>query len=196
VGAAARQLPARPSVCDWLGDEAADAAQQHLLAVLVAARQVEQGPTTADRASIEVDRPAGAFELVHLVLDFNPGVWTPKHLHGGQELAILTAGDLTLQRHDGLELFTAGDSWVNTSGLVHAAGNDSTDFAQVVATFLLPAGRICVTAAPPPGPVTACRSMLCVTPESLALPRLISTVSPSRTRSIGPGTVPSKVQYS
>ena len=99
------------------------------------------GPTIVDRASIEVDRPAGAFELVQLVLDFDSGVWTPRHLHGGQELVILTTGEITLQRRGGVELFTAGESWVNTTGLVHAAGNKGTDFAQAVATFLLPAGR-------------------------------------------------------
>jgi quercetin dioxygenase-like cupin family protein len=99
------------------------------------------GPVTVDHASIAVDRPAGAFELVHLVLDFDPGIWTPRHLHGGQELVVMTAGALTLQRRGGAEVFTAGDSWVNTTGLVHAAGNDGPDFAQAVATFLLPAGR-------------------------------------------------------
>jgi quercetin dioxygenase-like cupin family protein len=98
-------------------------------------------PTAVDRAAIVVDRPAGAFELVHLVLDFDPGIWTPRHMHGGQELVVLTAGEITLQRRGGAELFAAGDSWVNTSGLVHAAGNNSADFAQAVATFLLPAGR-------------------------------------------------------
>jgi len=99
------------------------------------------GPTTVDRASIQVDRPSGAFELVQLVLDFDSGVWTPRHLHGGQELVILTTGEITLQRRDGVEVFTAGESWVNTTGLVHAAGNDRIDFAQAVATFILPAGR-------------------------------------------------------
>lgn len=99
------------------------------------------GPMTVDRASIEVNRPAGAFELVHLLLDFDPGVWTPRHMHGGQELALPTAGQLTLQRRGGEEVFAAGESWVNTSGLVHAAGNNGADFAQAVATFLLPAGR-------------------------------------------------------
>jgi quercetin dioxygenase-like cupin family protein len=99
------------------------------------------GPTIVDQASIEVDRPAGAFELVQLVLDFDSGVWTPRHLHGGQELVILTAGGITLQRRGGTEVFTAGESWVNTTGLVHSAGNNGTDFAQAVATFLLPAGR-------------------------------------------------------
>ena len=62
-------------------------------------------------------------------------------MHGGQELVVLTAGEITLQRRYGEEVFAAGRSCVNTSGLVHAAGNNGTEFAQVVATFLLPAGR-------------------------------------------------------
>jgi quercetin dioxygenase-like cupin family protein len=98
-------------------------------------------PTTVYHSSIAVERPAGAFELVHVVLDFDPGVWTPRHMHGGQELVMLTTGELTLQRQGEVKVFTAGESWVNTSGLVHAAGNDAGSFAQAVATFLLPAGR-------------------------------------------------------
>jgi quercetin dioxygenase-like cupin family protein len=77
-------------------------------------------------------------ELVHLVLNFDPGVWTPRHRHGGQELVILTAGGITLQRRGATEAFMAGESWVNTIGLVHAAGDTGTDFAQAVATLLLP----------------------------------------------------------
>jgi quercetin dioxygenase-like cupin family protein len=98
-------------------------------------------PTTVYHSSIAVERPAGAFELVHVLLDFDPGVWTPRHMHGGQELVMMTNGELTLQRQGDVQVFAAGESWVNTSGLVHAAGNDGGSFAQVVATFLLPAGR-------------------------------------------------------
>jgi quercetin dioxygenase-like cupin family protein len=98
-------------------------------------------PRVIHHSSIEVERPAGAFELVHLVLDFDPGVWTPQHLHGGQELVTLTAGELVLHRRGETQVFAAGDSWLNPSGLVHAAGNDGASFAQAVATFLLPAGR-------------------------------------------------------
>jgi quercetin dioxygenase-like cupin family protein len=98
-------------------------------------------PTTVYHSAIAVERPAGAFELVHVVLDFEPGVWTPRHMHGGQELVMLTIGELTLQRQGEVMVFAAGDSWVNTAGLVHAAGNDGRSFAQAVATFLLPAGR-------------------------------------------------------
>jgi hypothetical protein len=55
-------------------------------------------------------------------------------------------------------------------------------------------GASCVALAPPPGPVTACKSMLCETLLSGAFFSVNSTVSPWRTRSIGPGTVLPKVQ--
>jgi quercetin dioxygenase-like cupin family protein len=98
-------------------------------------------PTTTYRSSLAVERPPGAFELMHVVLDFDPGVRTPWHMHGGQEFAMPIAGELTLQRQDDVQVFAAGESWVNTSGVVHAAVNDGRSFARVVATFLLPAGR-------------------------------------------------------
>ena len=97
--------------------------------------------TTVYRSSVAVERPAGAFELVHVLLDLDPGVWTPQHMHGGQELVMVTAGEVTLQRRGDIQVFAPGKSWVNASGVVHAAGNDGRSFAQVVATFLLPAGR-------------------------------------------------------
>jgi hypothetical protein len=53
----------------------------------------------------------------------------------------VTAGNVTLQRGDDVHVFGPGEAWVNPSGLVHAAFNDGGDLAEVVATFLLPAGR-------------------------------------------------------
>jgi quercetin dioxygenase-like cupin family protein len=55
-------------------------------------------PVTVYHSSMPVERPAGAFELVHVVLDFEPGTWTPRHMRGGQELVLMTIGELTLQR--------------------------------------------------------------------------------------------------
>jgi quercetin dioxygenase-like cupin family protein len=85
---------------------------------------------------------------VHLVLEFDPGVWTPPHMHGGQELVTLTIGELTLQRRGEVQVFAAGESWVNTAGLVHAAGNDGEGFARAVATFMLPVGAALTTVQP------------------------------------------------
>src|SRR5215510_1540732 len=55
-------------------------------------------------------------------------------------------------------------------------------------------GAVKLEAAPPPGPVTPCRSMLCGILLSWWFSRWNSTVSPWRTRMKLPGTVPPKVQ--
>ena len=55
-------------------------------------------------------------------------------------------------------------------------------------------GAVTDDVAPPPGPVTACRSMLCGILLVGWFLRWNSTVSPWRTRMKLPGTVPPKVQ--
>jgi quercetin dioxygenase-like cupin family protein len=92
-------------------------------------------PTTAYHSSIAVERPARAFEVVHVLLDLDPGIWTPQHIHGGQELVMVTAGQVKLQRQDDVQVFAPGESWVNSSGVLHAAGNDGRSFAQVGPRF-------------------------------------------------------------
>ena len=98
-------------------------------------------PTTVYRSAIVVERPAGVFAVAHVLLDLEPGVWTPQHIHGGQELVVVTSGETTLQRRGESQVFATGESWVNASGVPHAAGNDGSSFAQVAVAFLLPAGR-------------------------------------------------------
>jgi hypothetical protein len=72
-------------------------------------------PITVSRSTVEVDRPEGAFDLVQLVLDLNPGISTPRHIHGGQEFSVVIAGNVTLQRGDTIQVLGAGESWVNAS---------------------------------------------------------------------------------
>ena len=55
-------------------------------------------------------------------------------------------------------------------------------------------GAVNDEAAPPPGPVTACKSILWGILESGLFDKLNSTSSPSRTRINCPGTCPPKVQ--
>jgi quercetin dioxygenase-like cupin family protein len=116
-----------PTLTDWYG-----------------ARDIQldvRGPATVARSSIEVDRPEAAFELVQLVLELNPDVSTPRHVHGGQEFSVVMAGAVALQRGDAEQVFDAGKSWVTPAGQVHAARNASSEPARVGATFLLPFGR-------------------------------------------------------
>jgi hypothetical protein len=55
-------------------------------------------------------------------------------------------------------------------------------------------GLVEVNTAPPPGPVTACRSIECGKALEVSFLRCSSTVSPRRMRIIGAGIVPLKVK--
>ena len=59
---------------------------------------------------------------------------------------------------------------------------------------LVSPGAAWVATAPPPGPVTAWKSTECIMALSSAFFIDTSTVSPTRTRTNGPGTLPLKVQ--
>jgi quercetin dioxygenase-like cupin family protein len=109
-------------------------------------------PTTIRHSWVEIERPVTAFELVHLLVEFEPGVWTPRHVHGGQELAMVATGVITLERRGEAETFSPGQSWVNEPGLLHMAGNESEAMAQVAATFLLPTGAVLTTVQPAEAP--------------------------------------------
>jgi quercetin dioxygenase-like cupin family protein len=77
-------------------------------------------PTTVYHSAIAVERPTGVFAVAHVLLDLEPGVWTPQHIHGGQELVVVTSGEMTLQRHGESQMFATGESCVNPSGVVPA----------------------------------------------------------------------------
>jgi quercetin dioxygenase-like cupin family protein len=98
------------------------------------------GPTIVHRSSISVDRPSRSLELLQRMVEFDPGIWTPRNVHTGQELALVASGEITLERRGEVEVFKAGAAWVNPPGLIHAEGNAGGVFAQVAATFLLPEG--------------------------------------------------------
>ncbi len=51
------------------------------------------GPTMVYRTSFEATNPAPTFDLVNLVLDFAPGVWTPVHSHGGHGMVTVLEGE-------------------------------------------------------------------------------------------------------
>jgi LPXTG-motif cell wall-anchored protein len=107
------------------------------------------GPTVVHRATAEADRPGSAFELVQLRLEIPPGGWTPAHVHGGQELVVVTAGETTLRQRGRPErAYGVGESWINPTGLVHAAGNIGSATSEVAATFLLPKGAPLTTVQP------------------------------------------------
>jgi quercetin dioxygenase-like cupin family protein len=105
-------------------------------------------PTSIQQALVDIERPARVFELLHMLVEFEPGMWTATHTHGGQDFSIVASGAVTLLRSGESEPLVLGESFVNTPGLMHTVGNESGDFAQVAATFLLSSGAILTTVQP------------------------------------------------
>jgi quercetin dioxygenase-like cupin family protein len=147
------------------------------------------GPVAAYRAALDVAQPPEQFDLVQLTLDFAPGAFTPLHTHGGQGYITVVAGEITV-REKGIEKrYKAGESWAETAGDFHEAGNASTTVARVLASFLLPKGASLTTVQQasgtqqvqvPPGPTTVARADLPVTksPGALQIVHVVQDFAP------------------
>ncbi len=104
-------------------------------------QELPPGPQAVYRATMEVSNAPAAFETINLVLDFAPGVWTPLHTHGGQGIVTVLDGELVHRPEGGEErLLRPGDSFLETPGHAHIAGNDSLANTRVLFTALLPKG--------------------------------------------------------
>ncbi len=81
------------------------------------------GPTTRYLYRTPGMPLSGAFEIVHLVLDFVPGSQTPPHSHGGQGPVIILDGELTYATRHGQHVYKAGESFVEMPDHVGQASN-------------------------------------------------------------------------
>ncbi|HEY1295794.1 MAG TPA: hypothetical protein VGJ60_22180 [Chloroflexota bacterium] len=110
-------------------------------------------PTIVGQGSISVERPSRVFELVQMLVDFEPGMWTATHMHGGYDLSMVATGALTLERVGEVQPLELGQAFVNAPGVFHRVGNESGGFAQAAATFMLPTGATLTTVQPAAVPV-------------------------------------------
>ena len=113
--------------------------------------QVPPGATTRHQFRAPGVPINGPYEVVHLVLDFAPGAWTPLHTHGGQGIVTVVAGTMTRRAEGAETVYRAGEGWVEP-GVPHQAGNATADPATVMVTFLLPqAAPLTTVSTPSPG---------------------------------------------
>jgi quercetin dioxygenase-like cupin family protein len=104
-------------------------------------QELPPGPQVVYRTTMEVSNPPAAFETINLVLDFAPGAWTPLHTHGGQGIVTVLEGELVHRPEGGEERrLRAGESFLETPGHAHIAGNAGDTTARVLFTALLPKG--------------------------------------------------------
>ncbi len=100
--------------------------------------------TTHEMSASTLSAP---FEVIQIIIDFAPGIWTPPHRHGGPILVTLLEGELTVRLEEsGTEtVYKAGDFWIEEPGHMIAAGNEGEENARLVATVLLPEGAEATT---------------------------------------------------
>lgn len=110
-------------------------------------------PTVVGQAVIDVARPSRVFELMHMLVEFEPGMWTATHMHGGYDLSMVATGALALERRGEVESLTLGQGFVNTPGLFHKVGNESEGASQAAVTFLVPTGATLTTVQPADTPL-------------------------------------------
>ncbi len=104
-----------------------------------------------------VTAPASTFDVVTLVLDFAPGVFTAVHSHGGPGQVTVFEGSLVRRQGTTDTTYATGQGWLEAPGSVHSAGNLGGTPASLAVTFLHPAGvpLTTVVSGPPaaaPGP--------------------------------------------
>jgi LPXTG-motif cell wall-anchored protein len=115
--------------------------------------QVPPGPTTAAQFRMQLpDLPAAPYDVIHLLLDFAPGAFTPAHTHGGVGVVTVLSGEMTVRHQDGQEQrFQTGESFVESPGEFLVVGNSTQTVASVGVVFLLPEGAPLTTVAAGPG---------------------------------------------
>lgn len=106
----------------------------------VALGQPPPGPTTVLKSTFPVADAPQQFQLIQQVVDFPPGAWTPPHSHGGMVFVTVAEGTVT-QFSEGKDTpYNKGETWTETPGHMHQAGNPTSAPARDLATFLLPPG--------------------------------------------------------
>jgi|GEM_PF-1763754 len=100
----------------------------------------QEGSRVVVESRFDVTDAALQAEVVQQVVDFPPGAWTSPHSHGGQAINLVLEGEITLRQGGVDKRHTAGQSWTDSTGQVHAAGNTGSGKARLLTNFLLPKG--------------------------------------------------------
>lgn len=120
-------------------------------AVLTVAGQAQgtdlpPGPTVAARGDHEGFAPPSEFDLVQLLMVFEPGSWTPLHTHGGHGYVTVLDGEMTV-RVEGQKdsTFAAGEAWTELPGEYAEVGNAGDSPGVIAVAFLLGKGESLTT---------------------------------------------------
>lgn len=118
-----------------------------VLAPSVSGAQTPAAPSVTYKSTIDGLTINGAFDLVNQIIDFPPGAISAVHVHGGQGLALVLAGEITF-RPEGkaAQVAKPGDVYVDTPGVPHLAANTGSTVARLSFMVALPQGATLTTA--------------------------------------------------
>jgi quercetin dioxygenase-like cupin family protein len=131
-------------------------------------QELPPGPKTLYRTSLPGQSIQGEFELINLVLDFEPGAATPPHTHGGPGMVTVLTNDVVFGMEGKPDMVAGpGEVFLDLPGMVHTAANKGSATARVSYVAALPKGSALTTVVGaaqgtdlPPGPKTVYRTSL------------------------------------
>jgi quercetin dioxygenase-like cupin family protein len=131
-------------------------------------QELPPGPAVVSRTSLPGQTINGEFELINIILDFDPGAATPRHTHGGPGMVTVLTEEMTFGMEGMPDLVARpGEVYHDLPGMVHTAANKGPNTSRVSYMVALPKGAALTTvvgaaqgADLPPGPKTVYRNSL------------------------------------
>ncbi len=116
-----------------------------LLFVVPAGAQLNTGivvspaPVVTYQSKFPITIEGGQYDLLTMIIDFPKGAGVPEHYHGGNVLATVLSGEMTLIEKGGERVVKTGESWIEDPGALHSVINKG-EAARVAVSMLLPRG--------------------------------------------------------
>jgi quercetin dioxygenase-like cupin family protein len=96
-------------------------------------------PTVPDLARVPITTSAGSYEVTQFMRTYEPGASINEApAMGGQTIALVMQGQITMQSGKTTLSLNPGDSWVETSGLQTTTQNPASSAAIVVVSSITP----------------------------------------------------------
>ena len=97
------------------------------------------GPVIAHQAKYSITVEGKEYDLLTLIIDFPNGAGFPEHYHGGNVVATVLSGEITLKEKGTERVVKTGENWTEAPGAVHSVVNKGAP-ARVAVSILLPKG--------------------------------------------------------
>jgi quercetin dioxygenase-like cupin family protein len=96
-------------------------------------------PVIAHQAKYPILVQGKEYDLLTLIIDFPKGAGFPEHFHGGEVVATVLSGEITLMEKGTERVLKAGESWTEAPGARHSVVNKGAP-VRVAVSILLPKG--------------------------------------------------------